>query len=162
MGIGSFLAGMFLGGACSSSSVTHNHHTTVIHNPIQYPDDWDEYDDEKKLKWLKNRSYWHEYYEFKHSLYERAEFKLVEGDNIYYKVIDSIIKNKGDKTEAEQLFIEYLDKRYMFQPLTEITRTEIRMEVDRMNDYIQHNYSSISQFYKPVEDYYFEIKAIRS
>ena len=157
MGIGSFLAGMFLGGACSSSTVTHNHHTTIVHNPVQYPDNWDEYDNEEKLEWLKNRNYWHEYYELKHSLYERVEFKLVEGNNIYCKVIDSIIKNKGDKTEAEQLFIDYLNKKYMFKVLNATIKMEIKMEVDRMNDYIQHNYSSISQFYKPVEDYYFKI-----
>lgn len=157
MGIGSFLAGLCLGGCRSSNTVTHEHHTTIIRNPIQYPDDWDDYTDEGKLEWLKNRSYWSEYYELKHSLYERAEikFKLVEGDNIYYKVIDSIIKNRGNKTEAEQLFTEYLNKRYMFKVLNDTTRMEIKMEIDKMNDYIQHNYSSISQFYKPAEDYYF-------
>ena len=163
MGIGSFLAGMFLGGACSSNVVTHNHHTTVIRNPVQYPNDWDEYDSEKKLEWLKNRCYWREYYQLKDYLYEQAykrvEFKLVEeGDNIYYKVLDSIIKNKGDKTEADQLFLEYLNKKYMTKFLNNTTRMEIKMEVDQMNDYIQNNYSSISQFYKPVEAYYFNVK----
>ena len=164
MGMGSFLAGLFLGSSCSSNTVTHKHHTTVIRNPIQYPDDWDDYDNEKKLEWLKNRSYWHEYYKLKDSLYERARFEIVECDNIYYdvniysKVIDSIIKNKGDTAEAKQLFTEYLNKRYAFKVLNDTTRTEIKMELDRMNDYIQHNYSSISQFYKPVEDYYFKVE----
>lgn len=160
MSIGSFLAGLFLG-SCSSNTITRNHNTTIIRNPIQYPADWDDYSDEKKLEWLKNRNYWHEYYELKHSLYERVEFKLVEGDDIYYKVMDSIVKNKGDKTEAEQLFTEYLNKRYLGKVLNATTRMEIKMELDRMNDYIRHNYSSISQFYKPVVDCYFNDLEIR-
>ena len=153
MCVGSFLAGLFLGGG--SSTIEHNHSTTIVRNPVQYPDDWDNYDNKKKLEWLKNRSYWHEYYELKHSLYERVEFKLVEVDNIYHKVVDSIIRNKGDTTEANQLFTEYLDKRYMGKVLNNITRAMLAMEVDRMNDYIQQNYSSISQFGKPVEFYIF-------
>lgn len=157
MSIGSFLGGLFLG-SCSSNTITCNHNTTIIRNPIQYPDDWDDYSDEKKLEWLRNRSYWHEYYELKHSLYERVEFKLVEGDNIYYKVIDSIVKNKGDTTEAAQLFKEYLNKRYLDKVLNDTTRMEIQMELDRMNDYIQNNYSLISQFSKPVEDYCFKVE----
>ena len=156
MGIGSFLAGLYLGGG--SSTTVHNHNTTIIRNPIQYPADWDEFSDEKKLDWLKNRSYWHEYHELKHSLYERAQFKLVEGDNIYYKVIDSIVKNKGDTTEAEQLFKEYLNKRYLGKVLNVTTRMEIKMELDRMNEYIQNNYSAISQFYRLVEDYCFKVE----
>lgn len=158
MSIGSFLAGLFLGSSCSSNTVTHEHHTTVVRNPIQYPDDWDDYTDEGKLEWLKDRCYWSEYYELRHSLYERAKFEILEYDTIYYRVLDSIVKNKGDKTEAEQLFTEYLNKRYMFKVLNDTTRMEIKMEVDRMNDYIQHNYSSISQFYKPMEDYYFKVE----
>lgn len=161
MGVGSFLAGLFLGSRCSSNTITNNHNTTIVRNPIQYPDDWDDYDNEEKLEWLKNRSYWHEYNELKHSLYTRAEFKLVEGDDIYYKVIDSIVKNKGDKTEAEKLFTDYLNKRYRSKPFNDTTKMEIKMEVDRMNDYIQHNWSSISQFYQPVEDYYFNKLEIR-
>ena len=161
MSVGSFLAGLFLGGACSSNTVTHNHHTTIIHNPIQYPNDWDDYDNEKKLEWLRDRSYWSEYYELKDSLCKRVEFKLVEGDDIYFKVMDSIIKNNGDKTEAEQLFTEYLNKRYMFKVLNDTITMKLRQEINRMNDYIQHNYSLISQFYKPVEDYYFNKLEIR-
>ena len=48
MSIGSFLAGLFLGSSCSSNTVTHNHNTTIVRNPIQYLDDWDDYDDEEK------------------------------------------------------------------------------------------------------------------
>ena len=159
MGVGSFLAGLFLGGACSSNTVTHNHHTTVIRNPIQYPDDWDDYTDAKKLEWLKNRCYWHEYYNLLSSQRRYFEVKIIDDDdNIYYKVIDSIVKNNGDKTEAEQLFTEYLNKKYMFKYLNDITRMNIKTEVDGMNDYIQRNYSSISQFYRPVEDYYFKVE----
>lgn len=158
MGIGSFLAGMFLGSSCSSNTVTHNHHTTIVRNSIQYPNNWDNYTDEEKLEWLKNRSYWSEYYRFKDSLCERVEFKLVEGDNIYYKVVDSIVKNKGDKTKAEKLFTEYLNKKYVCKWLNDTTKMEIKTEVDRMNDYIQHNYSSISHFNKSVEYYYFKVE----
>lgn len=158
MGIGSFLAGLYLGGG--SSTTVHNHKTVVVCNTIQYPGDWDEYSDEKKLEWLKNRSYWHEYYNLLSSQRKYFEVKIIddEDDNIYYKVIDSIVKNKGDKTEAEQLFTEYLNKRYMFKVLNATTRMEIKMELDRMNEYIQNNYSAISQFYRPVEDYYFKVE----
>ena len=157
MSVLSFLAGLFLG-SCSSNNVTHNHNTTTIRNPIQYPDDWDDLSDEEKLKWLRDRSYWHEFYELKGSLYERVEFKLVEGDNIYFKVMDSIIKNNGDKTEAEKLFTDYLNKRYRFKVLNDTTKMEIQMEFNRMNDYIRHNYSLISHFNKSVEDYYFNLE----
>lgn len=114
---------------------------------IQYPADWDEYSDEKKLDWLKNRSYWDEYHKLKHSLHEQAEVKLVECDSVYYEVIDSIIRNKGDETEAKQLFAEYLNKRYLGKVLNATTKMKIQMELDRMKEYIQHNYSLISQFY---------------
>lgn len=155
MGMGSFLAGLFLGSSCSSNTAVNNHHTTIIKNPIQYPSDWDNYDNDKKLEWLKNRCYWSEYYQLKHSLEKRVEFKLVEGDNICYEVIDSIVRNKGNKTEAEQLFSEYLTKKYMIKLNDITTKTKMEMEVDRMNNYILHNYSAISQFNKTVEDYYF-------
>lgn len=157
---GSFLTGLFLGRGASTTIYNNHHNTTIIRNPIQYPDDWDNYTDEGKLEWLKNRCYWHEYYELKHSLYERVEFKLIEDDNIYYKVIDSIIKNKGDKTEAEQLFTEYLNKKYAFKRLDNTTITEIKMEVDRMNDYIQYNYPLIPHLYRSVEYYYFNVRMV--
>ena len=157
MCVGSFLAGLFLGGHRSSIPV-YEYNATIISNPIQYPDDWDDYTVEKKLEWLKNRSYWHEYYELKHSLHERVEFKLVEGDNIYHKVVDSIIRNKGDTTEANQLFTEYLNEGYMGKVLNNTTRDMLAMEVDRMNDYIRQNYPSISQFGKPVENYHFDVR----
>lgn len=160
MSVLSFLAGLFLGSR-SSNNVTHNHNTTIIRNPIQYPDDWDNYTDEKKLGWLRDRSYWHEFHELRSSLYERAKFEIVECDTIYYRVLDSIIKNNGDKTEAEKLFIDYLNKRYMFKVLNDTTKMEIKMEIDRMNDYIRHNYSLISHFNKSVEDYYFNKLEIR-
>ena len=124
-------------------------YTTNIHVPVQYPDDWDNYTDKKKLKWLKNRSYWHEYYELKHSLHERVKFKLVEGDNIYQEVVDSLVRNKGDKTEAEQLFSEYLKKKYVGKVLNDTTRMMVAMEVKELNDYVRHNYLSISQFSIP-------------
>lgn len=134
--------------------------STVVRNPVKYPDDWDDYTVEKKLEWLKNKRYWHEYYELKHSLCERVEFKLVlvEGDNIYHEVIDSIIRNKGDVTEANELFTEYLDKGYMGKVLNNTTREMLAMEVDKMNDYIRQNYSSISQFCEPVENYRFDAR----
>lgn len=149
MGVGSFLAGLFLGKGSSSSTTVHKHNTIIIRNPIQYPNDWDNYTDEGKLEWLKNRSYWHEYYKLKNSLYQQAEFKLVEGgDDIYSKVINSIIENRGDETEAKQLFSEYLNERFAGKVLNETTRMEFKMEIDRMKNYIQHNYSLISQFYE--------------
>lgn len=157
MGIGSFLAGLFLGSSCSSGTVD-NHKTTIVHNPIQYPDDWDNYSNDKKLEWLKNRSHWREYYQLKESLCRQIEFKLVEGNDICFKVMDSIVRNKGDKTEAEQLFLDYLNEKYMFSYFNDTTRTKIKMKVDRVNDYILQNYSSISQFYRPAEDYRFEVK----
>lgn len=159
MSIGSFFAGMFLGRTHSS---THNHHTTIVHNPINYPEDWDNYTNEKKLEWLKNRSYWREYHQLRHSLSERVEFKQVEGDNIIYcEVMSSIIKNEGDKTEANQLFTEYLNKKYMTKPLNSNTEAEIKMEIDRMNDYVQNNRYLLSHFHKPVEYYYFNMVIVR-
>lgn len=160
MGVRDFLVGLALGSACSSSEVTHNHHTTTIHNPIQYPANWDNYTDEKKLEWLKNRSYWHEYHELKYSLYQRAKFEILECDTIYYRVLDSLVKNKGDKTEAEQLFIDYLNKKYMFKSFDNLLKMKLKMEVDSLNDYIRKNYSSLSQFFKHVDDYYFDVKVI--
>lgn len=70
---------------------------------------------------------------------------LVEVNSIYTKVLNSLIKNQGDTTEAEQLFAEYLSKRYMFKVLTDTTKAAIRMEVEHMNDYIQHNYPAAAQ-----------------
>lgn len=89
--------------------------------------------------------------------FERVEFKLVEGDNIYHKVIDSIVRNNGDKIEAERLFSEYLNNRYALRYINGTLKMEIEMEVDRMNDYIRNNYSAISQFGKPVKCYYFKV-----
>lgn len=68
----------------------------------------------------------------------------VADNTIYSKVVNSLIKNKGDKTEAEHLFAEYLNAKYVGKVLSEKTKAEVRMEVDRLNDYIQHNYSTES------------------
>ena len=160
MGIGSFLAGLFLGSSCSSKEV-HNYNTTVVHNLIQYPDDWDNYTDANKLEWLKNRSYWREYYQLEESLSRRVESKLVvESDDICSEVMNSIIRNEGDKTEAEQLFSDYLSKKYMFRCLNDATRINIEMETDRLNDYIRQNNYKIFLFNRSVEGHRFEVKLI--
>lgn len=61
-------------------------------------------------------------------------------------------------TEANELFTEYLDKGYMGKVLNNTTREMLAMEVDKMNDYIRQNYSSISQFCEPVENYRFDAR----
>lgn len=76
MGLGTFLIGLSLGASCNSSTVYHKTNT-VIKNPIQYPNDWNNYSNDKKLKWLKDRCYWSEYYELLSSQCKRFGFKMV-------------------------------------------------------------------------------------
>lgn len=157
MGLGSFLIGLGLGASCNSSTVYHKT-STVTNIPIQYPNDWDDYSNDKKLKWLKDRCYWSKYYELLSSQRKHVEFKLIddENGNISYKIFDSIIKNKGDTHEALNLLNEYINKKYTI--LNDFTVQKIKFEISKINEYIQSNSSNLDMFYKPIESYYFKFE----
>ena len=135
--LGSFiLGGMFAPKGCTDNTVVHKH--TDIHIPVKYPDNWDEFSDTEKLEWLKNRQYWHEFYELKNTLNKKVKFEPVEDNraSIAQTVYESIIKNKGSMDEARKIMENYLAEHFLGKVRNERTQAEINGVIRYVNDFL--------------------------
>ena len=152
---GSFWLGKFFSLRTNSEQTIHNHHTE-INIPVQYPDDWQAYSNEEKLKWLEDRKYWREYYELKSSLrrgiciiskqYSNASIDA----SINETILQSIIRNKGDTSEAKMLLESYLNEKFSFMPKTKETLAMINNVIESINKFLIEHRNEM-EFYTDLE-----------
>lgn len=148
---GSFWLGKFFSSRTDTKQIIHNHHTE-INIPVQYPDDWQAYSNEEKFKWLKDRKYWREYYELKSSL--RCGICITSKQHsdagIEEIILQSIIRNKGDISEAKILFENYLNEKFSFMPKTKETLVMINDVIESINKFLIEHRNEI-EFYTDLE-----------
>lgn len=147
---GSFLLGRIFFPRANTTEITQNHHVD-IHIPVQYPDNWGEYSNEEKLKWLEDRKYWREYYELKSSLKTSVHVDINQNnDDIKESILQSVLKNKGDLTEAQKLLENYLAEKFQGECISEQTEARINYIIGDINNYLKR-YKNDIEFWGPLK-----------